>query len=170
MHLRPAAVSDIPLLRRWDETPHVKAALGVDGQFDWEREVPERVDWRQMLIAERDGRPIGFLQIIDPAREPTGCWAPVAPNQRAIDIWIGEADCLGRGFGTEMMRLALARCFAAPAVTAVLIDPLADNVRAQRFYARLGFRPIEHQSFGAENCLVMRLDRADWAPAEPGPT
>jgi ribosomal protein S18 acetylase RimI-like enzyme len=62
---------------------------------------------------------------------------------RAIDIWIGEAADLGRGYGTRMMRHALERCFADPAVKAVLIDPLASNTRARRFYERLGFRCIE---------------------------
>jgi len=34
------------------------------------------------------------------------------PNLRAVDIWIGEEGDLGRGHGTIIMRLALARCFA----------------------------------------------------------
>jgi aminoglycoside 6'-N-acetyltransferase len=62
------------------------------------------------------------------------------------------------------MHLALARCFADPAVTAVLIDPLADNVRAIRFYRRLGFRFAGRRSFGADVCDVHRLERADWRP------
>ena len=40
-----------------------------------------------MLIAEVDGRPIGFLQIIDPAREETQYWRDVAANlQRIADF------------------------------------------------------------------------------------
>ena len=65
--------------------------------------------------------------------------------------------------GTTMMRLALARCFAAPGVTAVLIDPLASNTRAHRFYERLGFRFVERRQFGQDDCFVYRLGRADWA-------
>lgn len=58
-----------------------------------------------------------------------------------------------------MMRLAIARCFATPDVTAIMIDPLASNVRAIAFYARLGFVPVERRWFGADDCLVMRLAR-----------
>lgn len=83
---------------------------------------------------------------------------------RAIGIWIGESGDLGRGFGTEMMRQALARCFAAPEVTAVLIDPLASNTRAHVFYERFGFRFVERRWFGDDDCFVYRLDRADWSP------
>ncbi len=168
MRLRLAEPSDRALLERWDRQPHVIAAAGADGPWDWTRELPRRPDWREMLIAEVDGRPIGFLQIIDPAREETQYWRDVAANLRAIDIWIGEAADLGQGHGTEMMRLALARCFSDPDVTAVLIDPLASNTRAHRFYARCGFRAVERRRFGNDDCVVYRLERAAWEARRTG--
>jgi aminoglycoside 6'-N-acetyltransferase len=119
-------------------------------------------DWREQLVAERDGRPIGFIQIIDPAREETRYWGDVPANLRAIDIWIGETGDLGKGYGTVMMRLAFQRCFADPAVTAVLIDPLESNRRAHAFYEKMGFRFVEKRTFGEDHCLVYRLDRRDW--------
>lgn len=151
------------MLEHWDLQPHVISATGDDdGVFDWEQELPREVGWRELLIAEVEGRPIGFLQIIDPAREETHYWGDVAANLRAIDIWIGEAADLGRGLGSEMMRLAIGRCFAAPEVTAIVIDPLKGNVRAIRFYERLGFVPVGERIFETEVCLVMRLERNGW--------
>ena len=120
------------------------------------------VDWSELLIAEFDGRPIGFLQIIDPAREDSHYWGNIEENSRAIDIWIGETTALGRGFGTRMMHLALKKCFADPHVEAVLLDPLATNTRAHRFYERLGFRPIGLRRFGQDDCIVYRLDHSAW--------
>ncbi len=61
-------------------------------------------------MAEVDGRPIGFVQVIDPAREESHYWGDVPVDLRAIDIWIGEEADLGKGCGTQMMQLALARC------------------------------------------------------------
>ena len=140
--LRAAKPDDVALLRYWDKHPHIIAS-DPDSDWDWETELLRTPDWREQLIAELDGRPIGVIQIIDPAREDSHYWGEISPNLRAnlraIDIWIGEVSELGKGYGTQMMRLALARCFAAPAVTAVLIDPLVSNVRAHRFYERLGF-------------------------------
>lgn len=159
MRLRPATLEDLPMLRRWDEQPHVVASDPND-DWNWEVELAHRADWREMLIAERDGRAIGFLQIIDPAFEETHYWGDVPDGLRAIDIWIGESANLGRGYGTQMMRLALARCFAEPKVSAVLIDPLESNVRAHRFYERLGFRFVERRRFGDDDCFVYRLDRS----------
>ena len=161
--LRPASLADLDLLRRWDEEPHVVASDPND-DWGWETELARSPDWREQLVAEVDGRPIGFVQIIDPAREESHYWGACAPDLRAIDIWIGEADALGKGYGTRMMHLALERCFAAPGVTAVIIDPLASNTDARRFYERLGFRFVERRRFGADDCAVYRLARADWTP------
>jgi aminoglycoside 6'-N-acetyltransferase len=165
MRLRSASAADLALLRYWDAKPHVIAARGEDGSFVWESELPRRLDWRELLIAESDGRSIGFIQIIDPAREETHYWGRIESGLRAVDIWIGEEADLGRGYGTTMMRLALERCFAQASVNAVLIDPLASNERAHRFYERLGFKRIERRRFGPDDCYVYRLDRQVWRDA-----
>jgi aminoglycoside 6'-N-acetyltransferase len=161
MNLRSATPADLDLLRHWDEQPHVTASDPND-DWGWEVELERNPDWREQLIAEIDGRPIGFIQIIDPAREDSHYWGDVASALRAIDIWIGEEADLGKGYGTKMMQLALARCFADPAVTAVLLDPLTSNTRVHRFYRRLGFQFVEHRRFGDDDCFVYRLNRVDW--------
>jgi aminoglycoside 6'-N-acetyltransferase len=166
MRLRSASAADLALLRYWDAKPHVIAARGEDGSFDWESELPRRLDWRELLIAENNGRSIGFIQIIDPAREETHYWGRIESGLRAVDIWIGEEADLGHGYGTQMMHLALGRCFAEDVVKAVLVDPLLSNIRARRFYARLGFEPVEHRMFGADDCLVYRLSRQAWRVAK----
>jgi aminoglycoside 6'-N-acetyltransferase len=162
IRLRRATLQDLPLLRYWDDQPHVIAATGDDEGFEWETELARNPDWGELLIAESESRPIGFIQIIDPANEETHYWGDIEQDLRAIDIWIGEAADLGRGYGTRMMQLALNRCFAEARVKAVLVDPLASNTRAHRFYERLGFRPLERRMFGDDDCVVYRLDRAAW--------
>ncbi len=170
MRLRTATLDDLPLLQRWDEQPHV---IESDPNDDWgfEHELARTPPWREQWIAEVEGRPIGFIQIIDPALEESHYWGACEPNLRAIDLWIGEEADLGRGFGTQMMQLALERCFAEPAVTAVIIDPLASNTRARRFYERLGFVFVEDRRFGQDECAVYRIERAAWqASASPWAT
>ena len=161
LNLRPATIADLSLLRHWDEQPHVIASDPND-DWGWELELKRSPAWREQLIAELDGRPIGYIEIIDPAREDRRYWGDVPEGLRAIDIWIGEAADLGKGYGTSMMRLALDRCFADPAVTAVLIDPLAANIRVHRFYERFGFRFVGRRHFDNDACFVYRLQRADW--------
>ena len=158
--LRTAELSDIPILEHWDKQDHVIAAGGDDDVWDWPEEVSRDVDWQELLIAELDGRPVGMVQIIDPYHEASHYWGDCSENLRAIDIWIGEASDLGHGYGTEMMRLALLRCIADKQVTAVLIDPLATNTDAIRFYERLGFQFVENRRFGDDDCCVYQIERA----------
>jgi aminoglycoside 6'-N-acetyltransferase len=159
LSLRPAKPGDLALLQRWDEAPHVLASDPND-DWNWEQELQRKPDWREQLIAEVDGVPVGFVQIIDPAREESRYWGDVETDLRALDIWIGEAEYLGKGCGTGIMTMALQRCFADPTVTAVLVDPLVSNAGARRFYERLGFRFVEERYFGRDHCAVYRLERA----------
>ncbi|MCA9563512.1 MAG: hypothetical protein KC561_08480, partial [Myxococcales bacterium] len=68
IRLRTATPDDLELLRCWDAAPHVVAAKGVE-DWGWETELVRRPEWREQLIAEVDGTPIGFIQIIDPFLE-----------------------------------------------------------------------------------------------------
>lgn len=169
--LRLATHSDIPTLLRWDRDPVVIAsasdnpdaivAWGEDNDWVENIDLYEPDVW-EYWIAETDGKPIGCMQMCDPHREPTHYWGEIEPNLRALDIWIGEADARGHGYGEQMMRMGIARCFDDPAVTAIIIDPLNSNTRAHKFYQRIGFRPTHRQTFGEDDCLVHQMTRADW--------
>ncbi|XWN32543.1 MAG: GNAT family N-acetyltransferase [Devosia sp.] len=160
--LRPATQADTPHLRRWDKDPGVIAASGENDDWNWQEELARTVDWRAMLIIEEDGRPVGMVQIIDAAREETHYWGDGHEGFAAIDIWIGAPEDRRRGIGEAAMTLAAAHAFADPSVTAILIDPLISNEAARRFYARLGYKEVGPRQFGDDDCVVMRLDRADW--------
>jgi aminoglycoside 6'-N-acetyltransferase len=168
--LRRAIPSDAPILTEWDHLQHVISCTTDDPDATiardagvWENELASPTPHWEHLVAEVNGRPVGAMLIIDPALEPTHYWGDIEPDLRAIDIWIGPAGALGRGYGTAMMTQAIDRCFADPAVRAIVIDPLASNSDAHRFYQRLGFRTVGPRRFGEDDCLVHRIDRADLA-------
>ena len=161
LQLRLATPEDLSLLLHWEEQPHVTAAA-PDADWDFETELFRRPPWREHLIAELAGRPIGFVQIIDPALEESHYWGAVPTGLRALDIWIGAAGDLGKGYGTLIMEAAIARCFATPDVGAILIDPLVTNEGARRFYARLGFVHQGNQVMQGDEVAVMKLERATW--------
>ena len=156
--LRRAARDDLPLLRYWDSQPHVIAS-DPDDDWAWETELCRDPSWREQLIAEINGKPVGFVQIIDPAEEESHYWGEVETGLRALDIWIGEEKNLRQGFGTKIMQLVLSRCFSSPEVDAVIIDPLESNKAARRFYRRIGFRFVEYRWFGNDYCAVYQLPR-----------
>jgi aminoglycoside 6'-N-acetyltransferase len=159
MHLRLATTADLPVLRHWDRQPHVMSARGEDPAIDWDEELRRQGNGCELLIAESFGRPVGFMEILDPARDEDRYWGDIENGFRCVDIWIGEKADLSQGFGTRMMRLVIEHCFADPLVEAILIDPLVSNESAHRFYERLGFVRLERRLFGDDDCYVYRLDR-----------
>ena len=167
--LRPATPSDVPLLDHWNRQPHVISATTDDQSAEvafegtsMADELASQDEHSRYFVAEMAGRPIGAMQMIDPHLERSHYWGEISPNLRALDIWIGEPDCLGKGYGEAMMRIAFQLCFADSNVTAIIIDPLASNVRAHRFYQRLGFKPVGRRQFDDDDCLVHELTREDW--------
>ncbi len=158
---RKATIDDHQMLESWLQKPHVLENV-PDESWGWETELLREPEWREMLIAELHGKPMGFLQIIDPALEETRYWGDVSKNLRAIDIWIGEEALVGKGYGTQMMKKAFDRCFSAPDVTAIIIDPLASNERGIRFYQRLGFEFLRTEWFDGYECAVHKLTRQRW--------
>lgn len=157
--LRPATAADIPLLEAWDDEPVVAAS---DPNDDWDWPQTLAAEGLESLIAELDGRPVGFVQVTDLLREASQYWGPPQPGLKAIDIWIGAAGDRGKGYGRAMMTLALERCFSDTAIHTVLIDPIASNHDAIRFYQRLGFRFAGNRRFGEDDCAVHEITRAEW--------
>lgn len=158
LKFRNATISDLELLKLWDSRQHV-IDCDPDDDWNWEVELNRNPVWREQLISVLDGVPIGFLQIIDPYLEETHYWGNVEQNKRAVDIWIGEEQNLNKGYGTVMMRLAIERCFKNPKVSGILIDPLKSNIKAHRFYERLGFEFLEQRKFDNSLCYVYELKR-----------
>ena len=161
------------MLAGWDREPHVIECSTDDpdadiafGGIEWREELADQSGVSFYRIAEvaQEGlwRPIGVMQICDPHLEPTHYWGEIEPNLRAMDIWIGPRDALNRGYGTQMMTLAIDEAFGDPAVTAIVIDPLNSNTEAHRFYQRLGFEVVGRRMFDEDDCLVHRLTRAAW--------
>lgn len=161
VYFRKAEATDLDLLQSWDQQAHVIAS-DPDSDWNWAYELKRTPAWREQLIAMFEETPIGMVQIIDPFLEETHYWGEVEMNLRAIDIWIGPPEYLNRGLGTQMIKMAIERCFAKQAVKAIIIDPLVSNTAAHRFYERLGFRQMERRFFANDECFVYRLDRADY--------
>ncbi|WP_339698000.1 GNAT family N-acetyltransferase [uncultured Roseivirga sp.] len=156
--LRPATINDLDLLLYWDKKQHV-IDCDPDDDWNWEIELNRDPEWRDQLIAMLNEEPIGFIQIIDPHNEETRYWGDVGEGKRAIDIWIGEEEHLNKGYGTTMMQLAIERCFQSPDVESILIDPLKSNIKAHRFYEKLGFEFVEERAFYETACYVYELKR-----------
>jgi aminoglycoside 6'-N-acetyltransferase len=134
--IRPVGEADLVLIAGWRARPHVVRWWG-EPSVEPEREKltePRIALW----LAELDGRPFAFIQDYD-----VHGWTPhhfdhLPPGARGMDMFIGEADLLGLGHGTELVRRHVERLFARGA-PAIGIDPHPDNLAARRAYEKAGF-------------------------------
>jgi aminoglycoside 6'-N-acetyltransferase len=83
-------------------------------------------------VVEVDGEPVGWVQYEEESYE----WYPSV----ALDIALTTA-CHGQGYGRRALRLAIEH-FVAQGHHRFTIDPDAENERAIRSYAAVGFKPV----------------------------
>jgi RimJ/RimL family protein N-acetyltransferase len=116
----------------------------------------------QCFLVLTDGVAIGFVQSYVPIEcHHDGWWLDEHdPGVRGIDQLLANAEQLGQGLGTAMVRAFVAQLFANPAVTRIQVDPAPGNQRAIRSYEKAGFhaaRVVDTLDGGA---LLMYCDRS----------
>lgn len=87
---------------------------------------------RAFVIYRRaDWRPIGFT-----------AWQDIDERNGTAEfvIGIGEADCRGRGYGTEATQLMLDYAFTALGLHSVMLTVYAPNSAGLRAYTKAGFK------------------------------
>ena len=143
---RPIAAADMPTLHEWLARPHVSEWWGepeslVDVEAHYLPMVAAESTTRG-YIASLGGQPIGFIQSYVVLGSGGGWWeAETDPGARGIDPFLANAEQLGRGLGSAMVRSFVDGLFGDNSITKVQADPSPDNRRAIRSYARAGFVP-----------------------------
>jgi RimJ/RimL family protein N-acetyltransferase len=111
-----------------------------------------------------DGSPIGYIQSYTAMGSGDGWWTDEQdPGVRGIDQFLANAEDLGRGLGSRMVRAFVAELFADPEVTKVQTDPRPENRRAIRAYEKAGFRALREVDTPDGRALLMTCER----PAPP---
>jgi len=83
IHLRKATIDDAALLEYWDTQQHVIDS-DPDDDWNWRTELIRDFEWREQLMAELNGKPIGFVQIIDPLLEESHYWGDVPHKKERL--------------------------------------------------------------------------------------
>src|ERR1700709_520520 len=133
----PMTSSDLPLIRRWLETPHVSEGWHYAAeQFELVSGDLDHPGMAEFIVAS-DLRPFAYLQGYNLSDWNTG-FGPQPDGTRGLDQFIGEADMLDRGHGSAFIRSFTERLLAN-GTPRVVIDPDPAKARAIRAYEKAGF-------------------------------
>ena len=139
---RPISVADLPMIRRWLETPHVAQWWhDPDEQFALVSEDLDHPAMDQFVVTAHD-RPFAYLQCYDPNAWPEGGLGIRPDGTRGIDQFIGEPDMVDCGHGSALIRsfVSLAALASLERLVAkleegaavVLADAVVDLAEVQR--------------------------------------
>ena len=175
----------------------IRTGINVDLRKHIPADRPDFIRWYQdPEIAEmlrHDLAPLTEIQargyfdsIILPATHRGTCWAIVEHHsghlvgstavvdinetQRSslFRIVIGEKSVWGRGYGTEATDLVLAEAFLRLNLDRVNLEVFTHNPRAQRAYARVGFRQVGNHTEWVTRAhrqivvMEMTITQAEW--------
>jgi aminoglycoside 6'-N-acetyltransferase len=135
---RPMSSGDLPMIRRWLETPEVVRWWGEpDEQYALVSGDLDHPDMDQFIVA-LDDKPFGYIQCyaLTTWNQNFGCQPP---RTRCIDQFIGVFDMIGRGHGSGFIR-QFGDALLSSGIPRIVTDPDPGNGRAVRAYAKAGFQ------------------------------
>ena len=126
---RPLAYADIPMFLQWLSRPHVAEWWEPPPIHEIEalcaHSTKDRRGDLHYIALQKDLGAIGFIQTYFAVEGHADGWWLNEHDQgvRGIDQFLGDAEQLGRGLGTALIRAFVAAQFEDPSVTRIQCDP-----------------------------------------------
>jgi RimJ/RimL family protein N-acetyltransferase len=145
---RRLRASDLDLMHRWLNAPHVRRWWYAEGSSYAEIEehylpaIEGREATKPFVILHR-GEPIGYVQsyLISAEDDETYSSLVDVEDSAGVDLFIGEAEYLYRGLGQHVIRRFLSEhVLSEPGIAVCVIGPEPKNIAAIRAYEKAGFR------------------------------
>jgi aminoglycoside 6'-N-acetyltransferase len=153
LRLRSMSESDLPLIARWRNEPHVRQWWQMDddpvpytledAREEYGPELEPDAQTTSAIILVR-GEPVGYVQWYRWANYPeaAGMGMPDDDNAHGLDIFIGEPDVVGTGIGSATVDLVCRTLFVERNASSVALLTAVDNEQAQRAYEKAGLRKV----------------------------
>ncbi|HUX79088.1 MAG TPA: GNAT family N-acetyltransferase [Alphaproteobacteria bacterium] len=157
IHFIPLKTTHFPLLLKWINTDHVSRWWRDNRPWSLEdiiqkystycegyKETGELKKPIHAFLIQIDSQPIGFIQYYNAHDFPRegGKLPPDLPKKlAALDLFIGEAEFIGKGLSTIILSTFL-NDYIKPLFNACFVDPDRDNKLAIRAYEKAGFQAI----------------------------
>lgn len=138
-HLRPVGLDDAPFIRKWHNDPELKklARVGVKNTSLKQEKHDIKTVWKSkdhgyhMILIKSSNKPIGFFRFNFIDRESGNVW---------LRVMIGDKGSQGKGYARDALRCYLKWMFYKLGVHRVTLECYATNLRATRFYKKIGFK------------------------------
>jgi len=160
--LKPLTFSDLDLLVTWFQQPHVKkwwpdnlSAPEIKTKYG------NRIGSTSVvpLIIYAEEKPIGFLQYYNPAQVGDEWNKHELPGTRGFDIFIGDPEYLGKGYGTAALKLMINQLFARPDIKKIIVDVDPHNNTAIKTYQKVGLKFVRTAQTPEGLAHIMELEK-----------
>lgn len=143
--------SDLPLMHTWLNKPHVHEWYDNDKENTIEAITARygpKIDGKKptnCYLVLYEGKAFGYIQTYIVSDWPEfGNYVGYDEHTASIDLFIGEQEFLGKGFGSVMIKTFLKTVvFANPTIRTCIIGPEPQNARAIRAYEKAGFKHVK---------------------------
>ncbi len=143
-----------PELARLDAARPINLSLREYGRYQQD-ELRFPSPWSvRLAIDTKDGRHIGNCMYYD-----------IDFNKRKAElgIMIGDRDHWSKGYGADAVRTLLRHLFTQTPIELVYLHTLAQNLRAQRCFSKVGFNPTGEVRRESQDFVRMEILRSHWA-------
>ena len=155
----------IELYTKWQNDEKINMWIGNNASIsqyaeeeEWANTIQNKTGSCQFTIVEKyTGRMIGICSC--------GCYDGISAY---LGITIGEHDALGRGYGTEAVKMLVKFCFEEMNAHRVALALVSENERALKCYKKVGFVECGHDTeavyYHGHYCDNIRMEilRSNW--------
>lgn len=138
IYLRLMTAEDTENIIKWRNSDVVRKQFIYQKEFtvesheNWIKTMIETGKAAQMMIVLNEGdRAIGSVYVRD---------IDLEHKKAEYGIFIGETDCLGKGYGTEAAELMIEYAFEFLGIHKLMLRVYAENERAIKSYEKAGFK------------------------------
>lgn len=157
---KPMQFSDFRQIYDWIKQPHVSNWWSDPSEWsEFKLKFQHKLEslYRSCFIIYVDNAAIGYIQSYVANKFPE--WPEEPDGTYGMDLFIGEADYIGRGFGSRIVAQFVRELFTSPEVVRIIISPDVKNIAAIKSYERAGFKVVKEINRRSGIELLMEIRR-----------
>lgn len=141
IYFKPLEESDFNFIESWLQEPHVQKTWGNE---KWEESYEKYLfkissDSIKQFIIKDDNNPIGYIQYYWASKVGDGWWEGFDDNTVGFDLYIGNPNYLGKGYGNAIVKEFINLLFKDFKISRIIADPSPRNEKIINLLKRNGF-------------------------------